>query len=40
VEHILDVMHNEKNKCKSIIKIIFGEKDIMVIHINMEEAVI
>jgi hypothetical protein len=40
VEHILDVMHYEKKKCESIIKIIFKEKDIMVIHSNMEEAVI
>jgi hypothetical protein len=40
MEHILDVVHYEKNKCKSIIKIIFGEKDIMAIHKNMEEAII
>jgi hypothetical protein len=40
VEYILDLMHYERNKCESIIMIIFGEKDIMAIHRNMEKAVI
>jgi hypothetical protein len=38
VRHVLDVMHCEKNLCENVIKIIFGEKDMVAIHRDMEEV--
>jgi hypothetical protein len=38
VRHVLDVMHCEKNLCENGIKIIFGEKDTVVVRKDMEEV--
>jgi hypothetical protein len=38
VKHTLDVMHYEKNVCENMIKVIFGEKDTIDVHKDMEEV--
>jgi hypothetical protein len=38
MRHTLDVMHCEKNVCENMLKTIFGEKDIMVVKRDMQEA--
>jgi hypothetical protein len=35
---MLDVMHYEKNVCENMLKTIFGEKDIVVVRRDMQEA--
>jgi len=38
VRHTLDVMHCEKNVRENMIKVIFGEKDTIDVHKDMEEV--
>jgi hypothetical protein len=37
VRHTLDVMHCEKNICENLLKVIFGEKDTLVVRKDMED---
>ncbi len=37
VRHTLDMMHCEKNVCDNMVKTIFGEKDTVIVHKDMEE---
>ncbi len=37
VRHTLDMMQCEKNVCDNMFKTIFGDKDEVVIHIEVEE---
>ncbi len=38
MKHVLNVMLCEKNLCRNVIKIIFGEKDMVAICKDMEEV--
>ncbi len=38
MKHVLNVMHCEKNLCENVIKIVFGEKDMVAIRKDMEEV--
>ncbi len=37
MRHTLDVMHCEKNICENLLKVIFGEKDTLVVRKDMED---
>lgn len=37
VRHTLVVMHCEKNICENLLKVIFGEKDTLVVRKDMED---
>ncbi len=37
VRHTLDVLHCEKNICKNLSKVIFGDKDTLVVRKDMDE---
>lgn len=38
VRHILNVMHCDKNLCENLIKVIFGEKNVVAIWRDMEKV--
>ncbi len=38
VRHTLDIMHYEKKLCDNLLKVVFGEKDIVAIGRDMEEV--
>jgi hypothetical protein len=38
VRHTLDVMHCEKNICENMLKVVFGQKNFVVVRKDMEEV--
>jgi hypothetical protein len=38
IRHILDVMHIKRNVCHNILLYLFGNRDIVAVHRDLEEA--